>query len=216
MDSGKYTFNNVDAVSRLNYEYQQKVKNYTPYEAANVQIINYSEIRIKTLSKKTNETSFEVVSQRTKVKPVDVLVLMYNDKTKFFSSIDNLATGFTEEASYRDTLFFDHLNKVAFIARRKVIPCQTQPQPVLNTESTRTSEHPNTGAGYFNQNVVESVQKYCDFKLNSIKNVVDEIGQIEQKQPKKKSRSKKEILSIENKQEPKNTNSSVNFEPRTN
>jgi len=200
-------FNSVDTSSRLNFEYQQKVKNYTPYDVANIQIVNYNEIRIKSENKKTHEVSFEIVSQKTKVKPVDVLVLMYNDKSKFFSSIDNLATGYFEESGYRDTLFFDHLNKVAFIARRKIIPYQPQNQPILNVEATRCNDYPNAGTGYFNQNVVESVQKYCDFKLNSIKNVVDEIEQIEEKKPKKKPRSKKEI--------PANENQQVNFEPRS-
>ena len=196
----------MDTSSRLSYEYQQKVKNYTPYESPNIQIVNYNEIRRKTENKKTKEISFEVVTQKTKVKPDDVLVLVYNDKSKFFSSNDNLATGYIEESTYRDTIFFDHLHKVALIARRKVVPYQ-QSQPNIIAEASRTSEFPTaTGAGFFNKDVVESVQKYCDFKLNKIKDVVDEIEQIEQKKPKKKTRSKKEPVTTENQQ--------VNFEPK--
>lgn len=198
----------MDTSSRLSYEYQQKVKNYAPYEGSNIQIVNYSEIRRKSENKKTKEISFEIVTQKTKIKPDDVLVLMYNDKSKFFSSNDNLATGYIEESTYRDTIFFDHLNKVALIARRKVMPYQPQSQVNVITDSKRTNEFPTNGAGYFNKDEAESVRKYVDFKLNKIKDVVEEIEQIEQTKPKKKPRSKKDIQQPDNQQ--------VNFEPKTN
>jgi len=175
-------------VSRLNYEYQQKTKTYTPYDSANIQIIAYNEIRVKTENKKTKEKSFEPVTSKTKVKPLDDLVLVYdNDKFKFFSSMDNLATGYTDEADFRDTLFFDHPNKIAILARRKIVPYKPEHVTLIPENQLRLLCNVTGKTIASNPITVQPIKEYVDYQLQSVKS---ELEKIEEKETKKRSRRK--------------------------